>query len=324
MANDVILVGDVGGTNVRFAQAYPADGRITLSEIWKREGADFATFPDALDAFLEESGVRPTGAALGLAGVVAHDQVDLLNRGWIINLADVRARLNGGRLVAANDFIAMARAAPELDDHGLEPIRSAKRDPEGSAAVGGPGTGFGIAILRRIARGWVVIGGEGGHQAFAPQNPLEWELAEAIRRRGVDVSNEVVSAGMGFELTRDCLAEVMGLGPCTMSPGEVISAGLEGDAFAAAFCRLRAATVMTAMGNLALVCNASGGVYIAGGVAKHLAPWLDEPEALARFQDRGPRTPLLEAIPISLIVSDAAPLLGAAHLWLDEADRGWL
>jgi len=324
MTSDAILVGDVGGTNVRFALAYASDGRITLSEIWKRAGADFPEFNDALDAFLSETGARPAGASLGLAGVVASDHVNLLNRGWIVDLAAVRARLKGGRLTAANDFIAMARAAPELDADGLEPIRSGKRDPRGSAAVGGPGTGFGIAILRRIARGWVVAGGEGGHQAFAPQTPLEWELAEAMRRRGVDVSNELVAAGAGFELTRDCLAEVMGLRARAMSPREVIAAGLEGDAFASAFCRLRAATVMTAMGNLALICNASGGVYIAGGVARHLAPWLDEPEALARFHNRGPHTPLLETFPINMIVSDAAPLLGAAHLWLDEGERGWL
>lgn len=324
MAGEAILVGDVGGTNVRFALAYPEAGRLVLSEIWKREGADFPDFVDALDAFLDETGARPDGAALGMAGVVVQDRLDIINRGWSIDLADVRARLGGKRLVAVNDFIAMARAAPDLDDDDLEPIRSTERDPDGSAAVGGPGTGFGVAILRKIKPGWVVTGGEGGHQAFAPQTELEWEVAEAMRKRGVDVSNELVAAGAGFELTRDCLAEVMGAPPRQMTQAEVISAALEGDEFAVALCRLRVATIMTAMGNVALVCNATAGVYIAGGVAKHLAPWLDEPEALERFQQRGPRTPLLEAIPINLIVSDAAPLLGAAHLWLDERDRGWL
>ena len=324
MTGEAILVGDVGGTNVRFALAYPEGGRLTLSEIWKHRGADFPTFAAALDAYLSETGARPDGAALGLAGVVIKDHIDLINRGWSIALSDVRAQIGGKRLVVVNDFVAMARAAPDLDDDGLDPIRSGVRDPAGSAAVGGPGTGFGIAILRRIKSAWVVTGGEGGHQAYAPQTPLEWAVAEAMRRRGVDVSNELVAAGAGFEVTRDSLAEVMGVDSRGMSPGDVIRAALAGDEFAAAFCRLRAATIMTAMGNLALVCNASGGVYIAGGVARHLAPWLDEPEALERFHRRGPHTPMLERFPISLIVSDAAPLLGAAHLWLDERERGWL
>jgi len=324
MSDDAILVGDVGGTNVRLALARAGGGRVSLSTIWKREGAAFSTFEDALDVFLNETGARPAGAALGLAGVVANDRVELINRGWNVDLAHVRRRLGGVRLVAVNDFIAMARAAPELGDDELEPIRSGKADPQGSAVVGGPGTGFGLSILRRITSGWVVIGGEGGHQAFAPQTPLEWELAEAMRRRGVDVSNELVAAGTGFELTRDCLAEVMGAGQHTWTQAEVIAEALKGDAFAVAFCRLRVATVMTALGNLALTCNASGGVYVAGGVATRLAPWLDEPEALARFDKRGPHTPLMEGMPIRLITSEAAPLLGVAYLWQEESERGWI
>jgi glucokinase len=324
MSDDAILVGDVGGTNVRLALARVEGGRISLSTIWKREGATFKSFEDALDVYLDETGAQPTGAALGLAGVVASDRVELINRGWTVDLAHVRKRLGGVRLVAVNDFIAMARAAPELDDEELEPIRSSGADPNGSAVVGGPGTGFGIAILRRTGSGWVVIGGEGGHQAFAPQTPLEWELAEAMRRRGAYVSNELVAAGAGFELTRDCLAEVMGLAPRAWSQADVIAEALKGDAFAAAFCRLRVATVMSALGNIALACNASGGVYVAGGVATRLAPWLDEPEALARFDKRGPHTALMEGMTIKLIESEAAPLLGVAHLWLDERARGWI
>jgi hypothetical protein len=211
MTGEAILVGDVGGTNVRFALAYPEGGRLTLSDIWKRRGADFPTFAAALDAYLKETGARPDGAALGLAGVVIKDHIDLINRGWSIALSDLRAQIGGKRLVVVNDFVAMARAAPDLDDEGLDPIRSGVRDPDGSAAVGGPGTGFGIAILRRIQSGWVVTGGEGGHQAYAPQTPLEWAVAEAMRRRGVDVSNELVAAGAGFDVTRDSLAEVMGV-----------------------------------------------------------------------------------------------------------------
>lgn len=324
MSDDAILVGDVGGTNVRLALAHTDGSRISLSAIWKRAGAGFRRFEDALDVYLDETGAQPTGAALGLAGVVANDRVELINAGWNVDLAHVKRRLGGVRLTAVNDFIAMARAAPELDDEELEPVRSAGMDPDGSAVVGGPGTGFGIAILRRTGSGWLVIGGEGGHQAFAPQTPLEWELAEAMRRRGAYVSNEMVAAGAGFELTRDCLAEVMGVGAKAWSQAEVIAAALKGDAFAVAFCRLRVATVMTALGNIALACNTTGGVYVAGGVATHLAPWLDEPEALARFDKRGPHTALMESMTIRLIEAEAAPLLGAAHLWLDERERGWL
>jgi len=324
MTQTSILVGDVGGTNVRFALASASGAGLRLEAIWKREAAAFASFSEALDAFLDDTAARPGGVARGLAGVVEGDSVDLLNRGWRVDLGWVRRRLGEAPLVAVNDFIAMARAAPELGDDELEPVRSGRASPGGCAVVGGPGTGFGLALLRQAGAGWVVIGGEGGHQAYTPQTPLEWELAQAIRARGVYVSTELVTAGAGFELTRDCLAEVMGLPPVSWSQADVIAQALAGEPFSVAFCRLRVAAVMTTLGDAALVCNASGGVFLAGGVANHLAPWFDEPEAIARFEQRGPRTCLLDTLPIHMIVSEAAPLLGAAHIWLDQSRRGWI
>jgi glucokinase len=139
-----------------------------------------------------------------------------------------------------------------------------------------------------------------------------------------DISNEIVAAGAGFEATLDACHEVMGQRPRALTPGQTITMAKAGDPVCAGFCRIRAACVMTAMGNLALVCGAFGGVFIAGGVSVHLEPWLREKVALDRFYNRGPRTDLLRPIPIRLITSETAPLLGSAKLWLDEKERGWL
>jgi glucokinase len=116
----------------------------------------------------------------------------------------------------------------------------------------------------------------------------------------------------------------MGVAPHKLSPSEVIVEARAGDPLSLEFCRIRAATVMTAMGDLALACNATGGVFVAGGVSQHLEPWLREKAALDRFYQRGPRTELMAPIPISLISSEQAPLIGAAKLWLDQQARGWL
>ena len=138
------------------------------------------------------------------------------------------------------------------------------------------------------------------------------------------MSNEIVASGSGFEVTLEALFHVMGAAPRKLSQAEVIEAAMAGDELASQFCRIRAAAVMTAMGNLALVANATGGVFIAGGVSQRLAPWLKEPQAIARFRQRGLRTELVAPVPIKLIASEGAPLLGSARLWLDEAERGWL
>jgi glucokinase len=138
------------------------------------------------------------------------------------------------------------------------------------------------------------------------------------------VSNEIVTAGTGFEETRDALFDVMGLKPKAMSQAEIIELAHAGDAMALEFCRIRARAVMTCMGNMALLSNASGGVFIAGGVSQRLEPWLKERAVLDRFYRRGVRTDLVKPIQISLIASEAAPLIGSAQLWCDEQARGWL
>lgn len=324
MGEDVILVGDAGGTNVRFALARAREGRVVLSAIWKRPGATYPTFEAALDAFLTETKAEIGAAAFGLAGVVENGKVELLNRGWTVDLAAVKARLGVDRVVAVNDFVAMARSAPELPGDQIRLIHQGKPDPRGSLAIGGPGTGFGIGVLKWSSQGWIVLGGEGGHQAFTPQTDIEWKLAEKMRAAYGYVSIEMVTAGAGFSETRDALCEVMGLKPQPLDQAGVIAAAQAGDAVAQEFCRIRARAVMTALGNLALVATATGGVFIAGGVSQHIEPWLRERGALDRFYRRGVRSQMMKPMPISLITSEAAPLIGAAHLWLDEQKRGWL
>ena len=328
MRDASILVGDVGGTNVRLAVARTGADGITLSDIWKRPGAEFGTLEAALDAYLGKSTPELDGAAFGLAGIVEGDRVELLHRGWTVERESLNARLNVKRVTLVNDFFAMARSAPELEPQTLVDIAPGRASAEGSLAVGGPGTGFGIAILRRFgaggSRGWVVVGGEGGHQAFSPQTDIEWKLAEELRQSVGYVSIETVASGSGFEASWEAICHVMGAAPRRLAQAEVIERAKQGEGVALEFCRIRARCVMTSMGDMTLAAAASGGVFIAGGVTRHLEPWLRERAAMDRFRKRGPRTGLMTPIPIRMITSEAAPLVGVARLWLDEQERGWL
>lgn len=332
--NATVLVGDIGGTNVRFALARAVSGRVVVSDVWKRPGEEFASFGDAIAAYRQATLAPLDGAAFGVAGPVEDGQVQLLHRDWFVDGGEVARRLGVARAVVVNDFMAMARSAPELRDAALRDLAPGEAAPGGSIAVGGPGTGLGMALLRRLARhapagagtgaGWVVVGGEGGHQAFAPQTDFEWRVAEALRASVGYVSNEIVAAGSGFEATLAAVADAMGVQREALTPVEVEARAASGDPLSREMCRLRARVTMAALGDAALSANTTGGVFIAGGVAVKLADWLKEPAALARFHDRGARSELMRKIPVRLIVDDAAPLLGAAHLWLDDRARGWL
>ena len=69
----------------------------------------------------------------------------------------------------------------------------------------------------------------------------------------------------------------------------------------------------TVMGNLALTHMTTGGVFLIGGaarmVASHLLP-LGFPEY---FTAKGPYTPILQAMPLTLITDDHAALSGCAR-----------
>jgi glucokinase len=65
-------------------------------------------------------------------------------------------------------------------------------------------------------------------------------------------------------------------------------------------------------GDIALVLMALGGVYLTGGVARSLQPFLSEPEFLSAFRAKGRQTGLVSAIPVYLLDDDFAALAGCA------------
>lgn len=329
-----IIVGDIGGTNVRFATAILGDQGVRLGAIWKRPGEQFSSFGEALGMFLEDpsgagSPAGVVGAAIGLAGPVLGGRVELLHRPWVVDRTEIASLLSAEAIILTNDFVAMARSAPELSGDQLAQLAAGRAEAGANIVVGGPGTGFGLGTLKCAPSDsggaqWVVIGGEGGHQLFAPQTEVEWRLAERLRAKGIYVSNEVIASGSGFASTLHALSEVMGLDVSSEDPTEVVKRAASGENLELEHCRLRARCTMSALGDAALAANARGGVFVAGGVSPHLLPWLTEPGAVARFRDRGARSDVLADIPIQLITGDEAALVGAAALWRDRQSRGWI
>ena len=72
-------------------------------------------------------------------------------------------------------------------------------------------------------------------------------------------------------------------------------------------------------GNLALKLLATGGVYLGGGIAPKLADELVASEFVARFLAKGRMQPLLNDIPVWLVLDDRTGLWGSATY---AADRG--
>lgn len=320
---DPVLVGDIGGTNVRFAVARRGfAGHPLISDTSVMPGDDFDTFDDALETYCQTLGdKRPKQALVALAGPVDDGKVKLTNRDWTVDAVRLAGHCSFHRVRLVNDYAAMARAIPELPDTDFRVLRAGDPDEDGRhpILVSGPGTGLGMATLIPVGpSGWRVLTGEGGHAAFAPVTERECALAEKLRASHGYVSRELVLSGSGLKAVHQALCKLDGVEWEELPPGEIIDRARKGDAICRDICEIRARGTLFALGDAALMNGTLGGVVITGGVAERLEEWLAAPEAIERFLERGPMSDYMRPIPIRLLLSGEAALVGAAALHFDE------
>ena len=310
-----VIVGDVGGTNVRLAVAERREGALKIDHFRKFAGDDYPSFEAVLEAYLAESGARADAACFALAGPIEHQEVTLTNRAkWRVAAQAVEARFGFRKVRLINDFHAMARSVPEYDRATFEEILSGVPRPGAPTIVAGPGTGFGVATLipSQDDGKWSVVSGEGGHMAYAPRTRIEQELTRILLRDHGYVSNELVASGSGLDEVYPAFCEIFGRDCLDLSPEQMRQRADEGDELFKTLIEVRALAVMGAVGDLVLANGALGGVVLAGGVSERISDSFKTPQARERFVSRGPMSAYLETCPVWLLRDGEAPLIGAA------------
>lgn len=319
---DTVLVGDIGGTNVRFGRARLGfAGHPEVDDVAIMPGDGFANFHEALNVYLGQLGnKRPQQALFAFAGPVRDGVVRLTNRDWIVDSHELERQTGLERIRLVNDYAAMARSIPELGDESFRLLHDGRVPDERSPIlVAGPGTGLGMAtLLPEGERGWRVMTGEGGHAAFAPRSDREWELTKRLKATYGYVSKELVLSGSGLNAVHKALCDIDGIEWERTPPAEIMRRAEAGDALSRDICEIRAGATLDALGDAALINGTRGGVVITGGVAERLVDWLAQPKALSRFFNRGPMSHYMEPIPIRLLMEGEAALIGAAALHFDE------
>ncbi|MEO0608161.1 MAG: glucokinase [Pseudomonadota bacterium] len=320
-----VLVGDIGGTNVRLARAHlNAQGQACVEQISILPGDDFETFDQALQTYLDKmNGDRPSQALFAFAGPVRNGAVEMTNRDWVIDSLKLAEKTGLERIRLVNDYAAMSRGVVELEPEHFRQLHTvADVDETAPILVAGPGTGLGMAtLLRDDAGAWRVLTGQGGHAMFAPRTNREWALMNRLEDTYGYVSNELVLSGAGFDAVHKTLCDLDGLVWTQTAPEVIMQQAQAGDPLSIEICETRSRATLAALGDAALINGAQGGVVITGGVARRLVDWLDAPRALARFFERGTMTNYMKRIPIRLLLSGEAALIGAASLHFDEDQR---
>jgi glucokinase len=309
------LLGDIGGTNARWA--WQPDAASAPQHVVVRSTTRDASIYDSAAAYLERLGRgAPVWAGIGVATPVAGDEVQLTNRGWAFSIARLEAALGVERCLVVNDFTALALSLPALGPADLRRIAGGGAARAGHAiALLGPGTGLGVSGLVPDGRGgFLPLAGEGGHATLAPADDHESELLARLRHRHGHVSAERVLSGPGLVTLYEVLCERAGRFPAPLAPAAVTDAALAGTdpqcvQALAVFTRMLGSVA----GNLALTLGALGGVYIGGGIVPQLGARFDDAAFRRGFEEKGRFAEYLRPIPAWVVTAPNPALIGASR-----------
>ena len=317
-----VLAGDIGGTNARLALVEVTGGELRIVQRRTVPSTAYPGLAAIVHGFLADVGERVDRACFGLACPVVGGICAPTNLPWRIDLGLLPQQLGIPRATIINDFHAVGAGLPFLERADVEVLNEGDAQPHGPRALIGAGTGLGQGFLTWSGTSFLVHGSEGGHVDWAPLTEVQWRLRAALEREHGRVSVERVVSGGGLLATyRFLLGEYQGDPPPTAA--EILAAGPEGvtrhalagtDPVARAALDLFVDAYASAAANLALTVLATGGVYIAGGIAPRILPTLREGGFARAFLAKGRLRRVLERIPVLVITSEEVALLGAASV----------
>ncbi len=319
----MILAGDIGGTSTRLAFFEVRNGRLEMVTEKTYPSQNYSGLTEIVTAFISTHRLPIDQACFGIAGPLLQGRVETPNLAWVVEAADLARELGLETVNLINDLEAHAYGIAVLEPRDFVVLNPGVPEAVGNAAVISAGTGLGEAGLYWDGKQHRPFACEGGHTDFAPQNDLEIELLRYLLTKFEHVSYERVLSGPGlyniYQFLRDTgrgqeiawVAEAMR----QQDPSIVISqAALTGK------CRLcvQALDLFVAIygaeaGNLALKIMATAGIFLGGGIAPKILSKLKSPLFRKAFTAKGRLSPLLEAIPVRVILNDKTALWGAAR-----------
>lgn len=328
----LVLAGDLGGTNFRVA-IFRNDAEVTRLHFAKFRSADHSSLEEMVGLFLKDLTLESPleAACFGVPGPNIAGIVTASNLGWKIEINALPKLIGVPRVEVLNDLESTAYGIEALRQTDLAPLQAGSGSRAGNQCVIAPGTGLGEAGLFWDGSRHTPWACEGGHADFAPTDELQHDLLTFLRREYGRVSFERVVSGMGIANIYRFLRDT---GRGVENP-VVAREMMEQDAPAVidrhaadGSCPLCSSTMdlfVQSLGaeasNLALKTMATGGVFLGGGIPPKILPLLRRPLFLEGFLNKGRLRPLLETMPINVVLNDETALLGSARNALRMLER---
>jgi glucokinase len=326
-----ILVGDIGGTKTTLAGVSPERGPRDLLDRKMFPSTQFSSLEAIIEEYLAGTDLPIDRAVFGIAGPVREGGVRTTNLSWHVEEARLAEAFGLSSVCFMNDLEAMAAGVLHLDESELVALNKGKAVKGGAIAVIAPGTGLGEAFLVREAARYKAFPSEGGHVDFAPKSLPERDLLTYLTGQFGHVSYERACSGPGISHIYSFMKRSgYGEEPAWLST-ELSAAGDRTPVIVNAAldeekpCELCAraldqfVSILGAeAGNLALKVLATGGVYIGGGIAPRILPFLQKEILMESFRDKGRYTQLMERIPVHVILNPHVALFGMAAQALER------
>ena len=316
-----LLVGDIGGTNARFALA---DDKVAgFSGTATLKCADFDSAEAAIRHYLGSVGATsPDVICLAAAGAVVEQRVRITNNHWTLASDELASEFSTNAVRLLNDFEAIAYAVPMLASTDSAPIGLPEAGPlpdeQYSVAIVGPGTGLGAVGLRKQGDLLIPVAGEASHGGFAPETRVQLDVLLALREQFDRVSTERLVSGPGVENIYGALASIHGVKLPRISAAEIFAAAdKNSDPQAVEAVSLFFEVLGQFAGDFALAFGATDGVFVAGGIVKRYPDLLANSRFRTGFERKGRYRTLMERIPTQLILHEQPGLLGASYCALE-------
>jgi glucokinase len=326
----LLLIADIGGTKTDLA--IYTRGSNAHSPVARKQfhSADHPGVAAMAVEFLADLKMPVCQATFAVAGPVINRAVVTTNLPWVMDEESLARDLNVKSVRLMNDLEAVAHAIPILRESDIVTLNAGEPVPKTAIAVIAPGTGMGQSFLTWNGSRYVPQSSEGGHSDFAATEKSQMALLEYLLTRFEHVSVERVCSGIGIPNIYEYLRNVKRIDEApeiarqialTKDPTkEIVEAAIDPDKkspLCVATIEMFVSILASEAGNLALKVLATGGIYLAGGIAVNSLRKLQEPAFMRAFTNKGRFSELMKRIPVHVITTNAA-LAGAAAYALEN------
>ncbi len=319
--NMLVLAADVGGTKTHFALYKVGKDSLELIREEKFASQKHSSFKNILELFQWNTPL-PDALSIAFAGPILNGHATATNLPWSIDLSELSKELKFKNIFLINDLQANAYGLAALQKEELHTLHEGDPSLKGNAAIIAPGTGLGEAGLFWDGKALHPYATEGGHTDFGPHDEIDDQLLDKLRSQFGHVSWERMVSGPGIWNIYEFLREQEGVDlpdwmeeKCkTIGNAAAVSHGAtSGDPICKKAMDLFFKYLAEEAANLSVSFNATGGLFIGGGVVPKNLHLLNKEIFMEHFYDKGRMHPMLRQVPIHIVLNDKTALLGAIY-----------